>query len=84
MRSLLSAQDHLEVMDAQGHENSSIGATVEFVLLHGTQTWTMSQSLIKHVNGCYSGMLRMALNINWQQKMSNTDPMCLAESQCHQ
>ena len=48
-------------------------ATVESVLLYGSETWTMSQSLVKRVNGCYSRMLRMALNINWQQKMSNTD-----------
>ena len=73
MGSLPSAQYHLEVRAAQGHENSSIRATLEFVLLYGTETWTMSQFLDKRVNGCYSGVLRMALNIHWQQKMSNAD-----------
>ena len=48
-------------------------ATVESVLLYGSETWTISQSMAKHINGCYSRMLRMALNINWKQRISNAD-----------
>ena len=48
-------------------------ATVESVLLYGSETWTISQSLVKRINGCYSRMLRMALNIHWQQMISNVD-----------
>ena len=47
-------------------------ATVESILLYGSETWTISQSLAKRINGCYSRMLRMALNIHWSEKVSNT------------
>ena len=30
-------------------------------------------SMVKRINGCYSRMLRMALNISWKQKMSNAE-----------
>ena len=33
----------------------------------------MSQSLVKRINGCCGRMFKMALDINWQQKMSNAD-----------
>ena len=46
---------------------------MESVLLYGSKTWTMSQSPVKRVNGCYGWMLRMAHHINWQQKLSNAD-----------
>ena len=39
-------------------------ATVESVLLYGSETWTMTKRLTKIVDGCYTRMLRMALNIN--------------------
>jgi hypothetical protein len=46
----------------------------EPVLLYGSETWTISQSdLVKCINGCYSRMLRMALNIHWKQIISNSD-----------
>ena len=37
---------------------------VESVLLYGSETWTMTKRLEKMVDGCYTRMLRMALNIN--------------------
>ena len=46
-------------------------ATVESILLYGSETWTISQSLATRINGCYSRMLRMALNIHWSEKVSN-------------
>ena len=39
-------------------------ATVESVLLYGSETWTMTKRLTKTIDGCYTRMLRMALNIN--------------------
>ena len=38
-------------------------ATVEYVLTYGSDTWTLSKSLEKQLDGCYTRMLRMALNI---------------------
>ena len=46
-------------------------ATVETVLLYGCETWTVSKSLEKRLNGCYTRMLRMALNISWSKKLTN-------------
>ena len=49
------------------------GATVESVLLYGRETWTVIKKLEKRVNGCYTRMLWMALNMHWQQHMNNQE-----------
>ncbi|MCP4493068.1 MAG: hypothetical protein GY820_38085 [Gammaproteobacteria bacterium] len=46
-------------------------ATVESILLYGAETWTLTKSLSKRVDGCYTRMLRMALNIDWKDMVSN-------------
>jgi len=47
-------------------------ALVESVLLYGSETWTMTKRLEKMVDGCYTRMLRMALNINqYRDHVSN-------------
>ena len=46
-------------------------ATVESVLLYGCETWTLTRILEKQLDGCYTRMLRMALNISWKQKLAN-------------
>ena len=47
-------------------------ALVESVLLYGSETWTMTKRLNKMVDGCYTRMLRMALNVNqWIDRVSN-------------
>ena len=47
-------------------------ATVESVLLYGSETWTINKTLQKRLDGCYTRMLRMALNISWKAKLTNT------------
>ena len=46
-------------------------ATVESVLLYGSETWTLTKSMEKKLNGCYTRMLRMCLNVSWKQKLTN-------------
>ena len=46
-------------------------ATVESILLYGSETWTMKKSLIKKIDGCYTRMLRMALNVSWTEHTTN-------------
>ena len=46
-------------------------ATVESILLYGSDTWTITQSLSKKIDGCYTRMLRMALNVDWRLHISN-------------
>ena len=46
-------------------------ATVESVLLYGAETWTITKSMKKQLDGCYTRMLRMALNVSWKQHITN-------------
>ena len=48
-------------------------ATVELVLLYGTETWTMTKMLTKKIDGIYTRMLQMALNISWKRCMMNEE-----------
>ena len=48
-------------------------ATVESVLLYGCEAWTTTKALEKSLDGCYTRMLRTALNISWRQHMSNQE-----------
>ena len=46
-------------------------ATVESVLLYGSETWTLTKRLEKMLDGCYTRMLRMVLGVSWKQHMTN-------------
>ena len=48
-------------------------ATVESILLYGSETWTLTESLRKLIDGCYTRMLRMALNVDWKQHLTNKE-----------
>ena len=48
-------------------------ATVESILLYGSETWTLTESLKKRIDGCYTKMLRMALNVDWKQRKTNKE-----------
>jgi len=41
-------------------------ATVESILLYGSETWTMTESLKKKIDGCYTRMLWMVLDSDWK------------------
>ena len=43
-------------------------ATVESILRYGSETWTLTDSLKKQTDGCYTRMLRMALNVDLTQQ----------------
>lgn len=46
-------------------------ATVESILLYGSETWTLTKSIMRRLNGCYTRMLQLCLNISWEQKLTN-------------
>ena len=46
-------------------------ATIETVLLYGSQCWTLDNKLRKRIDGCYTHLLRMAQNISWKSKTRN-------------
>jgi len=47
--------------------------TVESVLLYSAETWSISETFEKRLNGCYTKLLRYALNIKWTQHISNVN-----------
>ena len=46
-------------------------STVESVLLYDSNTWTITKKIEKQLDGTYTRMLRMALNVSWKQHMTN-------------
>ena len=48
-------------------------ATVESVLLYGSETWTLTSKLEKALDGVYTRMLRVALNVCWYDFVSNVN-----------
>ena len=48
-------------------------ATVETILLYGCEAWTVTKSLGKRLDGCYSRMLRAAQNIRRSDKVTNAE-----------
>ncbi|XP_015753298.1 PREDICTED: uncharacterized protein LOC107333054 [Acropora digitifera] len=54
-------------------KTSLLTATVESVLLYGSEAWTLTKQLKKQLDGCYTRMLRTALGIHWSQHMTNED-----------
>ena len=48
-------------------------ATVESVLLYGSEAWTLTQSMEKQLNGCYTRMLRMAMSISYKDHVTNVE-----------
>jgi len=46
-------------------------ATVESVLLYGSETWTLTKALSKRIDGCYTRLLRKALNVSWREHQTN-------------
>ena len=44
---------------------------VESVLVYGAETWTLTTKLRKKLDGCYTRLLRTALNIPWQSHTTN-------------
>ena len=47
--------------------------TVESVLLYNSETWSLTKQMEKSLDGTYTRMLRMALNISWKQHMTNEE-----------
>ena len=45
--------------------------TVESVLLYGYEILTLTKTLLKQLDGTYTQILRMILNVHWSQKVTN-------------
>ena len=48
-------------------------ATIESILIYGCETWTLTETQEKSLNGTYTRMLRKAQNIHWKSHVSNEE-----------
>ena len=48
-------------------------ALVESELLYDYESWTLKETLRKSLNGCYIRMLRVVLNVNWSEHVTNKE-----------
>ncbi len=56
---------------SRGIKISLLSSAVESVLLYGSDTWTLTEKLSSQLDGCYTRMLQTALNIHWNQFLTN-------------
>ena len=48
-------------------------ATVESILLYGCESWSLTSATSKSLDGCYTRMLRMALQVSWREHQTNEE-----------
>ena len=48
-------------------------ASVESSLLFLSKSWTLTTALEKQLDGCYTRLLRAALNVSWKDRISNKE-----------
>ena len=46
-------------------------ASVVSILLYGSETWTVTKEMVDRIDGCYTRLLRKALNVRWQDHPTN-------------
>ena len=48
-------------------------ASVESVLLYGCEAWSLTVQMERNIDGVYTRMLRMVLNVSWEDHVKNVD-----------
>ena len=46
-------------------------ATIEIILLYGSETWTITKTFENKIDGCYTWLIIMILNISWRDNIPN-------------
>jgi hypothetical protein len=46
-------------------------ASVESILLYGSEAWTLTAVQEARLDGCYTSMLRMVFNVTWMDRVRN-------------
>ena len=46
-------------------------ASVESILLYGSEAWTLTAVEETRLDGCYTSMLRMVFNVTWRDRVRN-------------
>ena len=47
--------------------------TIEPVLTYGAEAWTLTSKMKKALDGCYTRLLRKALNVSWKSHITNQE-----------
>ena len=55
----------------KGLKRNFFRAAVESVLVYGSVTWTLTQSIEKNIDGAYTRMLRAVMNTSWRDHLTN-------------
>ena len=50
----------------------NVKATIEPILLYGSECWTNDSTMPKKIDGYYTRLLRMAAHIPWKDNFTNT------------
>ena len=53
------------------HKVEIFGATIEHILLYGSETWTMSKKLEDRLDGTYTRLLMRVKNLSWKRHPSH-------------
>ena len=56
---------------SEGLKRNFFRAAVEFVLVYGSVTWTLTQSIEKKIEGAYTRILRAVTNTTWRDHLTN-------------
>jgi len=48
-------------------------ASVETILLYGSESWALNVALAKKLDGAYTKMLRTIFNVSWQDRITNAE-----------
>ena len=48
-------------------------ATVETVILCGSEAWTLTTSLEKQLNDCYTRLQQMVFSVHWKEQVTNEE-----------
>ena len=50
-------------------------ATVESVLLYGSEAWTLTDTTTKRLDGAYTRLLRTALGVSWKDRVKKRNAL---------
>ena len=74
----------MEVSYSESGLQTNIIPTVGTVLFYNAETWTTTRSLERRIDGIYTRLLRKALDVSWQQHMTNKELYGKIPSAMHQ
>ena len=67
---LLTSEQHLEVQRNKEHRGETFsGYSGRVSYFIDSETWTVTNKIVKSFDGCFTRMLRKALDVNWNTNL---------------